>query len=510
VLSLAQKVIFGAATSALLLAAAECCVRLARCAPPKSDPPPLEFVNADFGSGFPIERDETLFWRLRADGAIPNGTETINHEGYRGPSVERPKPGGTRRILCIGDSSTFGIGVAEDATYARRLERWLASSPTRWEVVNVGVPGYTSFQMARFVATRARDLEPDVIVVYAGAWNEYMPAIGSDDAHSAGRMRDWAIGRRGLSLERLHLVRWFRKLLAGVQSTSRPSKTKEYVWQFSTKHERPDGPRVAPEDFRANLAEIARLTKEMAARPLFVTPPLPAKTRERVPDGEDYARIVREVAAAENVTLADARERLTRPIEEDSQYFGDGVHPNDTGHGIVAASLGSAMKRAGLVDAALVPPGLLAERGLELKPLQKLATLRAGDGGVLLSSTKYAEDDPHLIVVPSPTTLQFDGLDIPDRAALIVWLSRRRSGPESQPASPDETITFTISLVRKGGAQVELMRREVTGLDAGWNSPLRQRVDLTPFAGQRVSLVFGVKGNVYRACWGAARIEPYH
>jgi hypothetical protein len=169
-----------------------------------------------------------------------------------------------------------------------------------------------------------------------------------------------------------------------------------------------------------------------------------------------------------------------------------------------------ALRKAALVEEGLAPPAVLASPGIELKPLQKSARLRSGDSGETLSSERYAVDDPHLIVVPSPTELRFDGIEIPSRAALIVWISRRRDGPESLPAKPDAAIELSISLVREGAAPVELMRRSVSGPEPGWNAPARERVDLAPFAGQRVSLVFTARGAAYRVCWGAARIQPYH
>ena len=40
---------------------------------------------------------------------------TVNSYGFRGPEISEPR--GQQRILCLGDSITFGVGVADDSPY---------------------------------------------------------------------------------------------------------------------------------------------------------------------------------------------------------------------------------------------------------------------------------------------------------------------------------------------------------------------------------------------------------
>src|SRR5262245_14158083 len=49
-------------------------------------------------------------------------TVTINQQGLRGPEVTVAKPPGTFRVLGLGDSFAFGLGVREEDTFLRRLE----------------------------------------------------------------------------------------------------------------------------------------------------------------------------------------------------------------------------------------------------------------------------------------------------------------------------------------------------------------------------------------------------
>lgn len=52
-----------------------------------------------------------------------------NEFGFRGPNRALDKPDGVFRILVLGDSYTYGLGVANDETYCRVLENLLNESP---------------------------------------------------------------------------------------------------------------------------------------------------------------------------------------------------------------------------------------------------------------------------------------------------------------------------------------------------------------------------------------------
>ncbi len=89
----------------------------------------------------------------------------IDAAGLRGPELEAPRPG-TIRVLALGDSFTFGIGVEEDEAFPAALSRALAGALGRTvEVLNGGVPGYNLFQETRALAARADALGPHVIVL---------------------------------------------------------------------------------------------------------------------------------------------------------------------------------------------------------------------------------------------------------------------------------------------------------------------------------------------------------
>src|SRR4051794_370856 len=75
------------------------------------------------------------------------GIGEINSLGLRGPEISATKADGVVRVVVIGDSYTFGLGVDETESLPARLEARLNRDGTkRVEVLNLGTPGYNSDQ----------------------------------------------------------------------------------------------------------------------------------------------------------------------------------------------------------------------------------------------------------------------------------------------------------------------------------------------------------------------------
>ena len=96
----------------------------------------------------------------------------INSHGMRGPEVQMDKEEGTFRIALLGDSFAFGWGVPEKDCFARVLERKLqAELPKdgpikKVEVLNFGVPGYSTFQQVAKFESHGIKFNPDAVLVY--------------------------------------------------------------------------------------------------------------------------------------------------------------------------------------------------------------------------------------------------------------------------------------------------------------------------------------------------------
>ena len=92
-----------------------------------------------------------------------------NSRGFRGPEIAVPKPADVYRIVCLGGSTTEGIGVSNDETYPAYLEKILASRRVqgrRVEVVNAGFSGFGSHDLFYVFRSLVLPLEPDLVLYY--------------------------------------------------------------------------------------------------------------------------------------------------------------------------------------------------------------------------------------------------------------------------------------------------------------------------------------------------------
>ena len=96
---------------------------------------------------------------------------TINSHGFRGEDYSIERTLGTVRIVTLGASSTFGYYDRDDETYPYFLEQRLnqGSRERRYEVINLGMPHLTSWEILALFEAEALQLEPDVVTFYEGA-----------------------------------------------------------------------------------------------------------------------------------------------------------------------------------------------------------------------------------------------------------------------------------------------------------------------------------------------------
>ncbi len=96
---------------------------------------------------------------------------TINRKGFRGPEISEEK-GGAYRIVALGESTTFGLGVtADDRPWPELLEQMIQERlklRQRVEVINAGIPAYDLKNNLARLATDILPLKPDMILSYHG------------------------------------------------------------------------------------------------------------------------------------------------------------------------------------------------------------------------------------------------------------------------------------------------------------------------------------------------------
>ncbi|MDF1838554.1 MAG: GDSL-type esterase/lipase family protein, partial [Planctomycetota bacterium] len=104
---------------------------------------------------------KTLHYRA---GAGFRGTVVMrtNAQRFRGNEVPLEKPDGVTRVVCLGDSHTWGDGVSEREAWPAQLQN-LAGD--RVQVMNCGVSGYDTLQEALWYEEYVERFDPDVVLL---------------------------------------------------------------------------------------------------------------------------------------------------------------------------------------------------------------------------------------------------------------------------------------------------------------------------------------------------------
>lgn len=134
-----------------------------------------------YGSLEIYQPDPKLYWRLKPNQdcytKIGHQPVHVNSQGVRGPEIPVEKPANTIRILSLGDSRTFGWGLADQETYSRRLEQLLQSHTgggKKIEVINAGVNAWSFPQMLVYFREFGLKYQPDVVVLgEANLWTQF-------------------------------------------------------------------------------------------------------------------------------------------------------------------------------------------------------------------------------------------------------------------------------------------------------------------------------------------------
>lgn len=234
-------------------------------------PPSSEFIDAqEWRYADWIEKDGDLLWRYHPSRVIDGnfvkpGRYTINSHGYRGPEFAPDKQPGVTRIVCLGESNTFGLGVSDDAVWPRQMENKLnALDPQKrtWEVLNLAVTNYSTFQGVRQARKELPRLKPD-IVMFCYSWADHQPSANgvpdeNIDVGSSSQVDACNFMNKSAAW------RWTQVAWSRVVSPNPPSEAAPGI----------DQRRVPSTEYSENIERISREALAVGARPITVTSPI--------------------------------------------------------------------------------------------------------------------------------------------------------------------------------------------------------------------------------------------
>lgn len=252
---------------------------------------------------------------------------TINSLGLRGPEPPREKPPGTLRLLFIGDSSVYGVGTREEATFYQIAVASIAARfPDRDVDFLVGaIPGYSSYH-SRIMLDRLLPYGPDIVIFYVGAHNDHSRGRYYRDADIPKRMaRRFAWWHQIRTVEAIELVSntFYRKFLRQFRSEENQA-------------------RVPPWEFEENMREMLRKTLEAGAEAIVLLPPYSASLVERHSTIPQYQEILERTARESGVVHSSLQAVFARAGREEGTLYQehDDFHPSEFGQRLIGEEIG--------------------------------------------------------------------------------------------------------------------------------------------------------------------------
>lgn len=292
-----------------------------------------------------VRYDPDLFWALQ-----PNTPDVeihhagrlwldpaTNARGLRDDPLVSPKPPMTVRVLCVGDSCTYGSGVRRSDSVPDLLEKRLAAALSAdaglVDVVNAGVPGYTAHQAVAWLDRDGWAMEPDVVVLTVGFNDRRSWGGRTDEAHAAAES-DRRSGLSGL-LYASRFVQVFTQVLKAATGTHSADRSQAARTM----------PRVPTVRYVELLAHATLQARDAGAAIVFVLWPVASNLKFAVDRKlTTHQQALVAFCAERDLPLVDPIKAL-RPFA-DEVYLFDDVHMTPKGNRIVARQIAAAVVEA--------------------------------------------------------------------------------------------------------------------------------------------------------------------
>jgi lysophospholipase L1-like esterase len=310
-----------------------------------------------------VEKDPWLFWQLKANATAPldQGKMTgfiANGDHMRNPEVPVEREPNDFRVLCLGDSITFGWGVRYEEAYPTLLADLLREARPGREihVMNAACSGYSAHQGTEMLRRRGLKYRPDVVTIWFG-WNGAKRWDGMTDAeHARLFVREHLLTSSATYRVLSHTLR--RSAHEGVAEER--EKTGAGLQ------------RVPLADYKARLQEMVELARANQVSPgrgahvVFIQGCKVKHIRAaREQDGEvklnPYHRATAEVAEQLGVPMLSVFDALYQ-AGVGEEVFLDNGHLDPTGLRIIADALFALMAEHDMLPEPLAAPGAQAAR----------------------------------------------------------------------------------------------------------------------------------------------------
>ncbi len=281
-----------------------------------------------------------------------------NSLGWRGRREYRGDKPTEFRVLCLGDSYAYGIGVNDDQTFPAQIEQILRADRVSVEVLNAGCPGKGTDYELKCFQTVGRKFHPDLTVLCV-IWNDFQDNTRGEyyNIGSRGELQAKPINCRqgGIKslVDHLPLYNW---LLSRSEAANLIKQAVVKVLA-SRAHDHPEGPqnlvvsynraasgsRSVPNKelmeiyFRQLNEAVKQAGSELMVFYFPVSPEVQQYQQNRTFSGEELT--MQGIAAANGLTLRSLTPLLAHSGRSiDSLYYQEG-HCSAPAHAIAARYL---------------------------------------------------------------------------------------------------------------------------------------------------------------------------
>lgn len=291
--------------------------------------------------------DSHLGWKL-----LPNVTKRYPHEnqpytvrtnsrGLRDKEYPYEKPASIFRVIILGDSQTFGAGGVDSAeTFPKLLE----NSDSHLQVINMGVPAYSTDQEYLSLQYEGVKYHPDVVVL-AVFVNDFFITFHSWDNSILLPKGYFTLDHNDL---KYHLPRaselrvWSRwSYICGALTRRFRRLTRSRSWQPAPEFNQAEREEI----FRHLLTGMHNICKSVGAE--FMVVYIPFKSQKERHFLQD---IIAEAGLKDGFQTLDLTGLLFEADSLQPAYISNDIHLNQRGHRVVAEALRGAIVEAGRRD----------------------------------------------------------------------------------------------------------------------------------------------------------------
>jgi lysophospholipase L1-like esterase len=300
-----------------------------------------------------------------------------NSLGLNGPEATWEKPEGVYRIVCLGGSSTYGIGPSSTFTnwpVILQQELNLRGLAKPVEVLNLGLQGYSTFESQINLALRGVEFRPDLVLVYHTINDmrcALYPGVVRDNTHWRAI---WPVERPDKLRDALELSYTFLAVRRyATDWIERQRDLGSYVIVDFGKYApddyaQPTDPELGFSNFRRNLVSIVGVARAHGAEVLLATQATRMGDFERFGSSElqkqafeRMTKLIGEVANERSVPYCDVRTAVEGEADRQRAEAGADrvfvrpdkrngeVHLTDEGCALVARTLAERIVELGLV-----------------------------------------------------------------------------------------------------------------------------------------------------------------